>query len=600
MIPRCGEDVLGEFNRQEFAIWQQGGEIHTGENIPEGLKSWALNAIFRKTLLKILPHEPQAYATNDVKDVVADVPLEVGQSSSSSGIKTQKSETDQPAAWQAPVLFDDVLPSVESLDPELIPVAIREFCLDVATRLNVPVAYPAAAVVTVIGSVIGRSCAVRPKMYDPWKPLPNLWCALIAPSSIGKSPILEAALKPVYDLESACKKASQDDFATREILGAKLSAVKSKMQAEFKTFPNQPSSSEATYKEILENFNKSATVKRYIVNDATDPSLCDELAKNPRGLLQVRDELTGFLGKLEKEHYSPALYLELWNGNARISQDRRTSPSTRVEAGCLSILGGIQPAKLLGYVREAYRNGASDGFLPRFQLAIWADDFGDWKFTDLPPNREALRNYSELIKKIDELTEQDFRDYGAKATQDDEHPIPFFAMSTEAYELFKEYQTATMGKTKRDNFGQPEDEFLGKMGRLFAALALIFHVINVVSGTSPKGDISESAALQAGLWCANLEQHHRKIIALAKTVTPSRELARKIEKGDVLDGMRVREIGRKEWSGLNSSAALNASFAELEDRNWLRIKTEETEGRSAQVIRLNPGLKKSKKGGENG
>lgn len=597
---RTAQDILTAFDRQQCAIWQQNGEIKTSENVPSKLLQYAQNTNLKSELLKILPLEPQKYANDHTDDTKADSSLEDGQPSASDGIKMQKSEIDQPAAWQTPVLFDDALPSVESLDPELIPVGIREFCLDVATRLNVPVAYPAAAVVTVIGSIIGRSCAVRPKMFDPWKPLPNLWCALIAPSSIGKSPILEAALKPVYDLESACKKAAQDDYATREILGTKLNAVKSKVQADFKASPNQPSSSEAAFKEILENFNKSATVKRYIVNDATDPSLCDELAKNPRGLLQVRDELTGFLGKLEKEHYSPALYLELWNGNARISQDRRTSPSTRVEAGCLSILGGIQPAKLLGYVREAYRNGASDGFLPRFQLAIWADDFGDWKFTDLPPNREALRNYSELIKKIDELTEQDFRDYGAKATQDDEHPIPFFAMSTEAFELFKEYQTTTMAKTKRDNFGQPEDEFLGKMGRLFAALALIFHVINVVSGASPKSDISESAALQAGLWCANLEQHHRKIIALAKTVTPSRELARKIEKGDVLDGMRVREIGRKEWSGLNSSAALNAAFAELEDRNWLRIKTEETEGRSAQVIRLNPGLKKSKKGGENG
>ncbi len=600
MIPRSGEDVLEEFKRQEFAIWQQGGEIRTDENIPEGLKSWANNAIFKKTLLKILPHEPQAYDVENVTDTKPGTSLEDGQPSAPSGIKTQKSETDQPAAWQAPVLFDDALPSVESLDPELIPAAIREFCVDIAIRLNAPLAYPAAAVITVVGALIGRSCAVRPKMLDPWKPFANLWCALIAPSSIGKSPILEAALKPIYDLESACTKVAQENVHARGILEIKLSAIKSKLQTDFKNKPEASSPNEAAFQELQANLEKTATTKRYIINDATDPSLCDELAKAPRGLLQVRDELTGFLAKLEKEHYSPALYLELWNGNARISQDRRTSPSTRVEAGCLSILGGIQPAKLLGYVREAYRSGASDGFLPRFQLAIWADDFGEWKFTDSPPNRESLRNYSDLLKKIDGLTERDFRDYGAKAQQDDEDPIPFFAMSQAAYEVFKEYQIATMKKTKRDDFGQPEDEFLGKMGRLFAALALIFHVIDVVSGTSPSGDITESAALQAGLWCKNLEQHHRKIIALAKTVTPSRELARRIEKGDVLDGMRVREIGRKEWSGLNSSAAFNAAFAELEDRNWLRIETEETEGRSAQVIRLNPGLKKSKKGGENG
>ena len=57
--------------------------------------------------------------------------------------------------------------------------------------------------------------------------------------------------------------------------------------------------------------------KRLVVNDATIEKLGELLKENPNGLILVRDELSGWLAKLNKEEYQTdrAFYLECFDGN---------------------------------------------------------------------------------------------------------------------------------------------------------------------------------------------------------------------------------------------------------------------------------------------
>ena len=58
------------------------------------------------------------------------------------------------------------------------------------------------------------------------------------------------------------------------------------------------------------------TCRRYIVNDTTVEKLGELLRDNPWGLLEFRDELTGWLRCLDKPGHEGdrAFYLESWNG----------------------------------------------------------------------------------------------------------------------------------------------------------------------------------------------------------------------------------------------------------------------------------------------
>ena len=64
--------------------------------------------------------------------------------------------------------------------------------------------------------------------------------------------------------------------------------------------------------------------QRIVVNDSTVEKLGELLNENPRGLLLIRDELSGFLAHIEREEFASerAFYLEASNGAGRFTYDR--------------------------------------------------------------------------------------------------------------------------------------------------------------------------------------------------------------------------------------------------------------------------------------
>ncbi len=92
---------------------------------------------------------------------------------------------------------------------------------------------------------------------------------------------------------------------------------------------------------------------RLIVNDATVEALGEKLNENPNGVLLLRDELYGWLAKMQQEEYASdrAFYLECFNGNGRYTYDRIGRGTVAVDHCILSIIGGIQPARIARLVR---------------------------------------------------------------------------------------------------------------------------------------------------------------------------------------------------------------------------------------------------------
>ena len=108
---------------------------------------------------------------------------------------------------------------------------------------------------------------------------------------------------------------------------------------------------------------------RVKISDATVQEIGSILAGNPKGLLQVRDELSGWLGSMDQyggNGADRAFYLETWNGGS-YTIDRRKfgGQPIRVPHSSLAILGGLQPDRL----KEAL-SGADDGLAARF-IFLW-------------------------------------------------------------------------------------------------------------------------------------------------------------------------------------------------------------------------------------
>jgi putative DNA primase/helicase len=110
--------------------------------------------------------------------------------------------------------------------------------------------------------------------------------------------------------------------------------------------------------------------------------------------------LTGFLHSLEREgrEGSRAFYLEAWNGDGRFTYDRIGRGTIDIEAACVSILGGIQPGPLTGYMLQLAKGlGGDDGLMQRFQLLVWPDVTSEWVNVDREPDISARRRIGEIF-----------------------------------------------------------------------------------------------------------------------------------------------------------------------------------------------------------
>ena len=86
-------------------------------------------------------------------------------------------------------------------DALLIPGGLREFVADIAQRMQCPVEYPAVAVLTSLGSLIGKEICIKPKRNDTWMVCPNLWGAIVGDPGSMKSPAIAAAIQFLKAIE---------------------------------------------------------------------------------------------------------------------------------------------------------------------------------------------------------------------------------------------------------------------------------------------------------------------------------------------------------------------------------------------------------------
>ena len=121
-------------------------------------------------------------------------------------------------------------------------------------------------------------------------------------------------------------------------------------------------------------------------------------------------------------------------GNTPTTVGRGTIP---IENCTLSIIGGIQPARIAPLVRGASTGISDDGLIQRLQLTVWPDDIGSWKWTDRHPDAAARERYETAFR--------DLHDFARKF----ETPA-IFGFSNPAQEMFKQWMTEIQTEARRE------------------------------------------------------------------------------------------------------------------------------------------------------
>ncbi len=537
----------------------------------------------------------EQWTANSGNDFVNFVKRILGESSE----KNNSAEEDE-TRWGPMLELPPTAPEVPTLPVSLIPEPFRAWIDDAAERANVHREFIAIPAIVSAGSLIGRTVGIYPKRYDDWLEVANLWGAIVGPPSVMKSMALEEGtlhLRRLSVRERQAFEASEADReADTEILKLRIATLKKSATGK----RGDPASIRLELTQLMRELKDSEegeTEKRYLTNDATIEKLGELLKENPRGLLMMRDELTGWLKTLDKpgrENERP-FYLEAWNGKGSHSIDRIGRGSLFVPALTLGVLGGIQPAKLMSYIYGALdgEDGA-DGLLQRFQMLVWPDRPPKWVNVDRYPNTQAKNRAFEIYDALDRL---DVLTLGLDAQ---EGAIPGVHFDEDAQELADSWRDELMHRIRAPEIDRTPafQAHLAKYPSLLASLALIFHLIDVVDGKAT-GRVSFAAAELAVQWCAYLEEHAKKIYApeLNTAALAAHALAEKIKEGEVEDLTPLREIYRRQWPGLKTAEQVGDAIAALERCNRSRIEALEPEGgkagRPKEVLRLHPDLRGS-------
>ncbi len=479
--------------------------------------------------------------------------------------------------WPEPEPLREALAEVGPLPIANIPVPYRDWIADVAERMQCPPDFVAVAAIVATASIIGTSCGIKPKQHDDWLVIPNIWGGIVGRPGMLKTPAVSEVMQLVGQLEKEAKQsfdtANISYQADLELYKADKEAIKSALlSSRKKSLDNKLGQDGYDALSLREKLIQSKEPekpvwKRYKTNDATIEKLSELLADNPRGLLLYRDELVGLLSTWDKEgrECDRAFFLEAWNGDGSLTTDRITRGTVHTENVCLSIFGNTQPAKLAHYLYEAMHGSNNDGLLQRFQLLIYPDEVKNWQLIDRQPNREAKQRVSDVFKRLATMNPVE---YGAIKEAHDRYPYVRFDEA--AQDLFNDWLVKL--ETEKLQADDPPIllEHLAKYRSLVPSLALIFHLIDAADGIK-RSAVSFESVLNAISWASYLELHARRIYGMATNVVmqAARRLSKKIQDGDLRSPFSLRDIYRREWTGLEDKDLVRSACDELIEAGWL-------------------------------
>lgn len=490
----------------------------------------------------------------------------------------------------APEPLGPDLLSVPAFDADLLPEAWRPWIADIADRMQAPVDFPAASAVVAAGGLIGRRIGMAPQERTDWVEVPNLWGGIVGRPSVMKSPTMNAAFAPVRRLELGA--------ASSHAEAMKLHAVELAVHDLKKKAATE--NAKAALKKALKAGGEDPAMpgldvpdpaapvrKRYILEDTSYEKAGEIMADNPGGITILSDELVGFLKPLCRAEKAEArgFWLKAWNGKDCYAFDR-IGRGTILTPCTASIFGGVQPAKLAAFLKDATTGGeGDDGLLQRFQVLVYPDAGTNWQDTDRLPDKHARTGYTDSLERLACI---DPASVGALG--DDFNPIPVLRFCPEALGYFRTWRETHERQLRTGDLHPALESHFAKYRTLVPCLALIFHLIDCPQG----GPVSSDATLRALAWSDYLAAHAARIYG--SVALPERTGARLIWKrleaaGSLPLVFTVRDIQRKGWAGLGEADAIRDALHVLVDHGLLQkreVPSSVTGGRPAEHYRVNP------------
>lgn len=368
---------------------------------------------------------------------------------------------------------DSKLPKITK---DMLPSQIGNWVADVCERIESPLEVGVVNALSLIGNLIGNRVAIKPKQNDyNYLEYPNIWGMVIGSPSMKKTPVFAEISKSVNRIQANESKQYNEDMKQYNEDINIYTIRKKEFDKEIKN-----SKEDDVIKFTMELPTRPRRVLHF-TQDATIEAIARVIDENPKGLLILRDELSGFLKNLDskgKEEYR-SFYLEGWSSGSK-SIERVGSAPLYIPKLTLGVLGNIQPSLIKQYVYEAVKGHKADGLLQRFQMLVFAESI-EVKGIDRTPNKIARDSFDEIIKYILEL------EYFEGVQENEYNKQPYYSYSNKAQQEYNKWYVA-IDKEAKESENEALESHLAKYSKLINSLALIFHICELSQGYDRQGE----------------------------------------------------------------------------------------------------------------
>lgn len=246
-----------------------------------------------------------------------------------------------------------VQPPQEDLEPfplDVFPPPLRAAIESKALSLPCPPDFIAVHVLSVLGTAIGNSRVVE--VRPGWRESARLYAAVVADPGSKKSPALEWAIRPVIERQDAFEEEYERLHRIYEVKRGEYEHLLKLWQKDKSLArPDEP---------------EEPIMQDAYITDATLEAVAQILARNRRGCILYRDELTGWVRSMDAYRSGKGgdrqAWLQFWSG-APYKVNRKTDPRPIIiHHPFVNVTGNIPPRMLDELLDEKRRE---DGFVHR-------------------------------------------------------------------------------------------------------------------------------------------------------------------------------------------------------------------------------------------
>ncbi|MED7818507.1 MULTISPECIES: DUF3987 domain-containing protein [unclassified Francisella] len=364
--------------------------------------------------------------------------------------------------------------SIKELTKDMLPRALSDYLFEISENTKLPKEYLVGSALGYLAGLLGNRARVE--VNSKYKVTPVLWACLIGASGSGKSPCMELAYEPLKEISKVNNEQFlqlQQEFKVQQ----KTQEIKmTKLKREYNSKNNNSDESKNEVLKQIESLEREKILcpfsRNFMLSSGSIEGIYETLEKeSPSGMLMMIDELSGLFAKLNKydNQEVKAIYLSLYNGYTNINNKTVSRGNDIVENGALSIVGGIQLAKM----KEVITKDDSSGLLARFQLPILVHTKAKKTLPEDNIIYNSYKDYEQCFHKINSLPHC-FNIENNKLLVTD--PL-IYKYSDKAYDKFRVWFDNNQDYICVES-NDYIAEFLSKAANTVCTLALIFHLIN--------------------------------------------------------------------------------------------------------------------------